>query len=119
MKIWKWGIILAGIIVLLIAIWILLAKGSFYKIMPPAPVVVSCDYRDTSSFGDFKITVSGQIRNDGGDGDVIIIFGYREGDNDLKKTVRRFFTANETAKVEMEFAEATLFGKGVYSVEVK
>lgn len=112
-------IIAAVVIIALIVIWwALVPKGLYKKIIPVIPVVVSSGTEDSSTIVDYRVIVWAEVRNDGGDGDVVVTFSYRDSTT-YTKTSSRFFKANETARMQMEFPEAKLLKDGFYNVEVR
>lgn len=78
---------------------------------PPHPQLVSQGADDSSStLGEYSVKVWGEIRNDGGPGDVVAEITLVQGDKSFTKTSKQFFDAKETKKVELVFDEAEMFG---------
>jgi len=114
------AVMVIGIIVLIIAGGMFVARGGLTKVLPPIPVVVS-SHTDTggTTMTDYCRTIIADIRNDGGNGDVVIEITYGERGQRWTKSVRQAFTANETKAVSIIFSEAQLGEAGRYSVSVR
>lgn len=95
-------------------------RAKIDKALPVDPTVVSSRTNsDNSRFTDYCATIVADIRNDGGNGEVVIEIAYSEGDKTWTKSKRETFTANETKTVSIDFPEATLGSDGKYSVTAR
>jgi len=96
------------------------ARGGLARAMPPLPVVVSSSSNEGgTTMTDYCRTITTDVRNDGGNGDVVISITYYERGQEWTKSARQSFTANETKKVSMQFPEAQLGGDGKYNISVR
>lgn len=102
------------IIVILIVICALVIFGINYQslfktFVPPKPVVVS-SYADGSSskLFDYSIKVTGSLRNEGGDGYVVVEATVYQNGHEWTKTDQVFLGAYETTEVEFVFDEVRL-----------
>ena len=114
------AVMVIGIIVLIIAGGMFVARGGLSRAMPPLPVVVS-SHTDTggTTMTDYCRTITAEVRNDGGNGDVVVNITYKERGQEWTKSSRQSFTANETKKISMVFPEAQLGEEGRYNVSVR
>ena len=112
------------IILFLITIAIIFAVlnwGSVYrKLAPPKPVIVSKGGDDLSSkLFDYSAQVWADVRNDGGDGFVVMKATLYQNRKSYTKTTRKYFNSLETARMKIIFNEAEFFGGEIqYSINV-
>ena len=57
------------------------------------------------------------IRNDGGNGDIVMEVLVTEGRKQWTKTKKAYFTSKETKTLSLKFDEVTLLGSGRYFVD--
>lgn len=114
------AVLVIGAIVAVVVSMLFIAKGGLTKVLPPNPVVVSTRTSTAnSSLTDFCQTITADIRNDGGNGDIVIEMKYSEGAQTWTKSKREGFTANETKIISIDFTEATLSGEGRYEITAR
>lgn len=104
------------------SLWVIgfIASGSATKLLPVSPVIVSTrNNSDHSELLDYCATIIAEVRNDGGNGDVVIEVKYSEGAQAWTKSTRQKFTANETKTISIDFPEATLGGEGIYEISAR
>ncbi len=95
-----------ALFVIVIARW----QTIFKMFAPPIPIVASYGGDDLSStLGDYSIRVWASVRNDGGDGEVVLEATVYQGEHHWTKTATRRLTAKETARMEIDFDEVALF----------
>lgn len=112
------GLVLGVSTTMVVTHWFL--SGSAAQLMPADPVIVSSrDSSDHSKALDYCATIIADVRNDGGNGDVVIEIKYSEGAQSWTKSKRERFTANETKTISLDFPEATLGGKGSYEITAR
>lgn len=81
----------------------------FKAIVPARPVIVSTRADGSSSrLLDFSIKVTGVVRNEGGDGYVVIESELTQAGKQFKKTLQIFMVASQTEDFEITFDEARL-----------
>lgn len=101
------GIILGVLIVVLAANW-----RTFYKIfIPPKPTLIEKGSDDASTLMDYGFSAWAIVRNDGGAGNITMEATSYINDKRITKTVERYFSYKETARMTIVFNEATLLGK--------
>lgn len=112
----KW--VISIILILLIVTALLNWQTIFKAVAPPIPVVVSKGGDDlSSSLLDYSMQVWAEIRNDGGDGAIVMEATVYEGAKHWTKTTKAYFGSKETKKLELVFDEVHLWGpKHKYSV---
>ena len=111
----------AGITILIVILWpalVQLFPTVQKRIALPSPVVVSYGGDDSrSGLLQYRGRVWAEIRNDGGDGDVVVEATMYQGDKNWTKSSRRYMQAKETTRFELTFEEVKwLGGKVTYSV---
>jgi len=112
--------IVAIVLCLLLAVIGFVGSGSASKLLPVRPVIVSTRHNsDHSKLTDYCATIVADIRNDGGNGEVVIEVKYTEGANTWTKSKREAFTANETKTIALDFPEATLGTNGAYEITAR
>lgn len=81
------------------------------KVLPPEPVIVShsLDYSSTRLF-EYSVRVKGDVRNDGGDGYVVVEVILSQDGNEWKKTYQMYMESKQTLPFELVFDEVKLFG---------
>ena len=115
---------LSMIILFIVIITIIIAglnwKTLYRKFAPPKPVIISKGADDLSSkLFDYSVEVWTDVRNDGGDGFVVMKATFYQNRKSYTKTTRKYFNYLETARMKIVFDEARLFGgDGRYSVDV-
>jgi len=121
MKKITWISVIAAVLGIgIIAVGLFVSKGGLIKILPPMPVIVSSRTNsDKSRLTDYCATIIADIRNDGGNGDIVVEIKYSEGAQAWTKSKRDSFTANETKTISLDFPEATLGGEGVYEISAR
>ena len=118
MKLKHIGLLAIALCLLLAGIFV--GSGSASKLLPVRPIIVSTRTNsDKSELTDYCATIIADIRNDGGNGDVVIEVKYIEGANNWTKSKREAFTANETKTILLDFPEATLGGEGSYEITAR
>jgi hypothetical protein len=100
-----WGV------VIIIGIIIAFNYQSIFKsVVPPHPIIVSSKADGSSSkLFEYSVKVSGSVRNDGGDGSIVVEVVLFQGNNSWKKTKQLYLPAYETENFEIIFDEAKLF----------
>ena len=112
--------ILAIVLCLILVVIGFVAGGSASKLLPVSPVIVSTrNSSDKSKLTDYIATITADIRNDGGNGEIVIEIKYMEGTQAWTKSTRERFTTNETKSVSLDFPEATLGGEGKYEITAR
>jgi hypothetical protein len=112
------------IILFLIAIAIIFAvlnwRSVYRKFAPPKPVIVSKGADDLSSkLFDYSVQVWADVRNDGGDGFVVMKATFYQNRKSYTKTTRKYFNSLETARMKIIFDEAGFFdGNSQFSINV-
>lgn len=111
--------IIGGIVIILGIVFIANYQNIFKSIIPPKPVIVSENADGSSSkLFDYSIKVFGELRNDGGDGYVVIEATVSQEDHEWKKTQQMYLQAYQTEKFELVFDEVKfLDANPVYSVK--
>ena len=114
----RWIYAVISVVFVLLVIGVLLNWQTIFKAFaPPFPVVVSYNYKDTSSLFDYKMRVYATIRNDGGNGDVVMEVTVREGRKSWTKTKKEYFNSKQTKTMDIGFTEITLFGNTRYGIK--
>lgn len=109
MKVLRILLLVGGVVALFIAI----QKGDlFSKVMPPQPIVVS-SIADASSSKllEYSVKVKGVVRNEGGDGYVVVEATVQQGGDSWTKTERIYLSSFETKDFELIFDEARMLGE--------
>lgn len=88
-----------------LAIW-----GLNYSIQPYPVIVSSKSSFASSKLFEYSVSVSAVIRNDGGDGNVVLKVTVTQDGNSWTKTSKKFFGSKETAEMELKFDEVKLLG---------
>lgn len=118
-----WGsaivtVIIIGIVVAISGLFVV--RGGLVKLLPPVPTVVSSSTNSNgTTLTNYCRTIVAEIRNDGGNGDVVVDITYKERGMEWVKSSRQNFSANETKKVSMEFSEAQIGEEGRYNISVR
>jgi hypothetical protein len=105
----------------LVVIVIALNWQSLYRsFAPPRPILVSKGGDDLSSkLFDYSVRTWAEVRNDGGDGTIAMEVTYFQGGKTFTKTTTRYFKSLETARMELVFDEAKMFGgNSKYSIRL-
>ncbi len=110
-----WARIVIYILTLLVVIGVIFFllnwQSVFKAITPPIPVIVSSKVDDTSlRLGDYSARTRAQIRNDGGNGDVVFEATVHQGEKHWTKTTKRYFQSKQTAEMELIFDEVGFWG---------
>ncbi|MFA5803574.1 MAG: hypothetical protein WC879_02925 [Melioribacteraceae bacterium] len=111
------------LIILIIVLMGLLIYFNWGKVIkefyPPDPHIVSYNASDSqSTLFEYTLLIYAEIRNDGGDGDVVFESTVSQGDQQWTKTTTKHFISKETARMELKFDEVEgLKGKSSYSVK--
>ena len=80
--------------------------------MPPKPVIVSTKANDSSTkIFDYSIQVFGEVRNEGGDGYVVIEVNVEQNGKSWKKTQQLYIESYQTSKFSIDFDEVKLLDK--------
>lgn len=109
MKVLRILLLVGGVVALFIAI----QKGDlFSKVMPPQPIVVSSTADASSSkLLEYSVKVKGVVRNEGGDGYVVVEATVQQGGDSWMKTERIYLSSFETKDFELIFDEARMLGE--------
>jgi len=110
--------IIIGVVAIGIIILIANYQNIFKSVLPPAPVIVSSKADGTSStIFEFSTRVTGEVRNQGGDGYVVIEAVVSQDGTDWTKTKQIYMPSYQTESFELIFDEVELFETGpTYSV---
>ncbi len=111
--------IFIGALLLVCILFIANYQSIFKSILPPNPVVVSSKSDASSStIFDFSIKLTGQVRNNGGDGYIVIKAIVRQDGKRYEKTQQKYLKSYDTDDFEFVFDEVKLFKKaGNYDIQ--
>lgn len=92
----------------------LVGSGTLAKAMPPLPVIVSQGTSESpTGLTDYAILVWTEVRNDGGDGDVVLEVTLLLPGGPVTKTTSQSFRARETARMSIVFREIEVLDSNV------
>lgn len=113
-------IIMISIIGGLIIIFLIMNFGTIIKnVFPPNPVIVSSNLNDTSTrLFEYSATVEAVVRNDGGNGDIVLEATVFQGEQSWTKTIKKYFESKETATMSLKFDEVEML-RGEYRSQVR
>ncbi len=108
-------VIIAIVIVTLIIFFLILNYGTIIKaVYPPKPVVVSSNLNDSSTrLFEYSAKVEAVIRNDGGNGDIVLEATVYQDGHTWTKTAKKYFEAKETETMAIQFDEVKLLADDV------
>lgn len=110
--------IVIGVVAIGVIIFIANYQNIFKSVLPPDPVIVSSKADGSSStVFEFSTQVTGEVRNQGGDGYVVIEAVVSQDGRDWTKTKQIYMPSYQTESFELIFDEVELFDTGpTYSV---
>lgn len=111
---------LITLIIVLVGLLIYFNWGKVVReFYPPNPQIVSYNASDSeSTLFEYTVLIYAEIRNDGGDGDVVFESTVSQGNQQWTKTATKHFISKETARMQLKFDEVEgLKGKSSYSVK--
>ena len=113
-------VIIISIVIVLIIVFLIMNYGKIIKnVYPPNPVIVSSTLNDTSTrLFEYSATVEAVVRNDGGNGDVVLEPTVFQGDRSWTKTIKKYFESKETTTMALKFDEVEML-RGEYRSQVR
>lgn len=127
-KTWIWMMIITIIVIILSLIVVVIVKnnpnsipGIKIEVNTPKPIVVT-SRADNSKSGLLKLrtTVYATVQNQGGDGNVLVLFHVYQDGNDYERSKSIFLIANGSQDLDATFNEVKLLGGDItYQVDVK
>lgn len=107
--------VIIALVVTLVFILAIFAISNYATIFrtfyPPKPEIVSFKGDDSSTkLFEYSDILKVQVRNDGGDGNVVFEATVFQGNNHWTKSTREFIGSKETKEMDLQFDEVKLFG---------
>ena len=102
--------IVTGFIVVVVIFLIANYQNIFKSVLPPDPVIVSSKADGSSStIFDYSMKITGEVRNRGGDGYVVIESLVDQEGQKWTKTKQMYMPSHQTSRFEIVFDEVELF----------
>ncbi len=110
-------IIIITIVITIVVILVVTNYQTIFKIVyPPNPVVVSSNFNDSSTrLFEYSVKVEADIRNDGGNGDIVFKATVYQAGDSWTKTTKKYFESKETATMSLQFDEVKLLNGKIQS----